>query len=226
MLLQNKTQKLELISNDNIVMEDLVEAINHGILVSNLAVMLSRELKLDSQFCNRMAQAGMLHDIGKLKLGKSIYGEKKGALVIEEMNQIRMHPTIGYDILKQYDYHESILEAIYHHHENDDGSGYPHNLKGDSIPLGGKILRICDVFAALVSDRPYRAAFDINTAIILMIEEVKNFDMQLFLAFLTLVHSEKFSEIQNFIDTLKEREQQEQHDNNQLECYEIMENMV
>lgn len=224
MLLQNKTHKLEYISNDNIVAEDLVEAINHGILVSNLAVMLSRELNLDPQFCKRMAQAGMLHDIGKLKLGKSVYGEKKGALVIEEMNQIRMHPTIGYTILKQYDYHESILEAIYHHHENYDGSGYPHNLKGDTIPLGGKILRICDVFAALVSDRPYRAAFDIDTTIYLMIEEVKNFDMKLFIAFLRVVHSEKFIEIQEFIDSLKESEQHQQQEEFQ-ESYELIENM-
>ena len=81
-----------------------------------------------------------------------------------------------------------ILETILYHHENYDGSGYPENLEGEDIPLGARILRVCDVFIALTSDRSYRRALDVDTAVQLMIEEVKNFDMEVFLAFMKVVH--------------------------------------
>lgn len=185
--------------------DDLSEAIDHGILVSNLAFLLSKELGKDDEFCYAMAEAGMVHDIGKLKLGKYLYGRNKDTLVIEEMKYVRMHPTIGYDILKNYEYSDIILESVYHHHENYDGSGYPDNLKEKSIPYGARILRTCDVFAALISERRYRAAFDIDTAIELMVEEVKNFDMEIFLAFLRIVNSDKFNEIQSFIESINKK---------------------
>jgi len=205
MLLENKLSTLDWSRLEYAVKDDLAEAIDHGILVSNLAVLLSQELGMDEEFCYLMAQAGMIHDIGKLKLGKYLYGRSKDTLVIEEMKYVRMHPTIGYDILKNYGYQKIILESVYHHHENYDGSGYPENLKEESIPLGARILRTCDVFAALVSERRYRAAFDLDTAMELMIEEVKNFDMQVYLAFLRVSHSEEFGEIQRFIDSINKK---------------------
>ena len=81
-----------------------------------------------------------------------------------------------------------MLESILYHHENYDGTGYPSNLSGKEIPLGARILRVCDVYAALSSDRPYRRAFDITTVIDLMIDEIKNFDMEVFLAFQRVIH--------------------------------------
>ncbi len=204
MLLDDKLG-IELSEIEYTVKDDLAEAIDHGILVSNLAVLLSKELGMDEEFCYMMAQAGMVHDIGKLKLGKYLYGRSKDTLVIEEMKYVRMHPTIGFDILKDYGYEAIILESVYHHHENYDGTGYPNNLKGESIPYGARILRTCDVFAALISERRYRAAFDLETAMELMIEEVKNFDMQIYLAFLGVVHSEQFNQIQEFIDSINKK---------------------
>lgn len=204
MLLDDKLG-IELSEIEYTVKDDLAEAIDHGILVSNLAVLLSKELGMKEEFCYMMAQAGMVHDIGKLKLGKYLYGRSKDTLVIEEMKYVRMHPTIGFDILKDYGYEDLILESVYHHHENYDGSGYPNNLKGESIPYGARILRTCDVFAALISERRYRAAFDLDTAMELMIEEVKNFDMQIYLAFLGIVHSEQFIQIQEFIDSINKK---------------------
>ena len=94
---------------------------------------------------------------------------------------------------------QDVLEAVYHHHENYDGTGYPDNLLEKDIPLGARILRTCDVFAALVSDRPYREAFDIDTAIELMIDEVKNFDMEVFLAFQRFINSEQFNSVKELI---------------------------
>lgn len=179
---------------------DLSDAIDHGILVSNLALLLSKELHLDEEFCNDMAVAGMLHDIGKLKLCKYLYGRRKDALRIEEIKYVRMHSELSYKILENRGYNSRILRAIYHHHENYDGSGYPDNIKGEDIPYGARILRTCDVFAALVSTRPYRAAFDVETAVELMIDEVKDFDMKIFLAFLRMIHSEQFNNLKQFID--------------------------
>ena len=94
-----------------------------------------------------------------------------------------------YEELKEQGYSDIVLQSILYHHENYDGSGYPSNLSGDSIPLGARILRVCDVYAALSSDRPYRKAFDVSTVIELMIDEIKNFDMEVFLAFQRVVHN-------------------------------------
>lgn len=187
-------------------MEDIEDAIAHGTLVSRLAYLVSKELSLEEGYCKELELAGMVHDIGKLKLGQYLYGRKKNSLRIEEMRYIRMHPTLGYEILKtEGGFSDTILMAVYHHHENMDGSGYPQNLKGEDIPLGAKILRPCDVFSALVSERHYRSAFDIDTAMELMIDEVKNFDMRIFLAFMRVVHSEEFEQIKNYITQNNQR---------------------
>lgn len=201
---------LDKIQNDSEILsianEDLVGEIRHGIIVSNLARLLAKKLKMSEAECYEMGVAGLIHDIGKLKLSKYLYGRKKDTLKIEEMKYVRMHSTFSYQILSAYDFSQTLLEAVYHHHENFDGSGYPDNLKGYEIPREARILRTCDVFAALVSNRPYRAAFDIPTAVELMIDEVKNFDMEIFLAFLELVHSEEFEKVKELIDKNKEYE--------------------
>ena len=170
---------------------DLSEELNHGIAVSNLAYAVAAELGQDEEFCYQMAIAGMLHDIGKLKLTDYINGQENDPLLIEELKYVRMHSSLGYEELKDQGYSELVLQSVLYHHENYDGSGYPSNLRGDSIPLGARILRVCDVYAALSSDRPYRKAFDVSTVIELMIDEIKNFDMEVFLAFQRVVHNNK-----------------------------------
>lgn len=198
---------LELLVSDKeaVLAGDLEEAIDHGILVSKLALLLSKELELDENFCYTMAKAGLVHDIGKLKLGQFLYKRSNNTLTVEEMKYIRMHPAIGYEILQSCDYEEVLLLSVYHHHENYDGTGYPGNLKEEDIPLGARILRICDVYAALISDRRYRVAFDKEMAIKLMIEEVKNFDMKIFLAFLRVVHSDQFNEVDEFVEHINKK---------------------
>lgn len=191
---------IDKVESEDVIKEDLEDAVNHGILVSKLAFKIARELGMDEEYCYNLAIAGMLHDIGKLKLSKYLYGRRKNTLVIEEMKYVRMHSTFSYEVLKNKGYSETILQAVYHHHENYDGSGYPDNLKGTAIPLGARILRTCDVFAALVSVRPYRAAFEMETAVDLMIDEVKNFDMGIFLAFQRVIHDIDFNNIQEYIN--------------------------
>lgn len=207
MLLDEEIKLLRSVAKESAGREaDIEEAIDHGILVSNLVVNLSKELGMDDEFCYDIAIAGMIHDVGKLKLDEYIYANKKSDLNIEQMRYVRMHSTLGYLLLSEKgNYSDRILQWVLHHHENCDGTGYPGNLKGDKIPYGAKILRVCDVFAALVSIRPYRAAFDIEQAVELMIDEVKNFDMKIFLAFLRVVNDEKFETIKTFIASINER---------------------
>ena len=178
-------------SGDRLLDFDLSEELNHGIAVSNLAYAVAAEVGQDEEFCYQMAIAGMLHDIGKLKLTDYINGQENDPLLIEELKYVRMHSSLGYEELKDQGYSELVLQSVLYHHENYDGSGYPSNLRGDSIPLGARILRVCDVYAALSSDRPYRRAFDVSTVIELMIDEIKNFDMEVFLAFQRVVHNNK-----------------------------------
>lgn len=197
-IMQKQEESNSVVISD-IIIDDFKDAVDHGILVSNLAKLIARELHFDDNFCHEIAIAGLLHDVGKLRLSKYLYGRRKDTLHIEEMKYVRMHSTFSYEILKAEGYNDFILQSVYHHHENYDGSGYPDNLVGTAIPIGARILRTCDVFAALVSDRPYRDAFDVDTAVELMIDEVKNFDMSIFLAFQRVVHSREFVAIREHV---------------------------
>lgn len=170
--------------------EDFSSGLTHAMCVSDLAGKLARELGLPEEEVQEIALAGMLHDIGKLKISRYIYGRQEDTMKIEETRYIRRHAQLGEQILRKQGMSDNICEMVLYHHENFDGSGYPFNLRGEEIPLGARILRVCDVFAALISDRPYRKAFDINTAILLLIDEVKNFDMRVFLAFQSVIHTE------------------------------------
>ena len=171
------------------LLHDLKNEIRHGMCVSVLAGMVAREMKLDHGFCHDVEVAGFLHDIGKLKISNYIYGRNKDSMNIEEMGYIRQHAKLGHDIIIEQGYPKYIAEMVLYHHENYDGSGYPFNLMKDDIPMGARILRVCDVFAALSSDRPYRKAFPYEKATEMMIDEVKEFDMKVFLAFQNVIHT-------------------------------------
>ncbi|MDO5538671.1 MAG: HD domain-containing phosphohydrolase [Eubacteriales bacterium] len=179
--------------NYRIIQTDFTKEISHGICVSNLARLVAKKLALPEDMCYNLAVAGLVHDIGKLEMMKYIYD--RNAMHIEEMRYVRTHAALGYALLNAQGYPGEIAEWVLYHHENYDGSGYPANRAGEEIPLGARILRVCDVFAALTSDRSYRKAFDKDTAIELMIAEVKNFDMRVFLAFQEVVNTEDVDEL-------------------------------
>ena len=165
----------------------LAKELSHGIRVSNLTYLVARKLKLSDSQCYNLAVAGFLHDVGKLELEKYVFG-REDTLTIEELKYVRLHTKLGAEIMRKNGYSEEMANWVYCHHENCDGSGYPNNLLKDQIPLEARIIRVCDVFAALTSERPYRDAFDVDTAVELMIEEIKNYDMKVFLAFLSVIY--------------------------------------
>ena len=141
----------------------------------------------------------MLHDIGKLRLAEQLHKERSEAMVVEKMKYVRMHAALSRDIMKEQGFDKELLDMVYHHHENYDGSGYPANISGEDIPMGARIIRVCDVYAALISDRSYRKAFSEKVAVELMIDEARHFDMKVFLAFLKVIHSEAYGKVQNII---------------------------
>ena len=166
-----------------------------GVLHTNDAdYQVAKELGEPEEFCHDLAVAGMLHDIGKEAVSGDL-DDMDAPLIVEEIHYVRLHAQASYEILKKEGYKETILLAVRHHHENYDGSGYPDNLSGEAIPLGARIIRVCDVYAALTSDRPYRQAFESQSAVQLMIEEIKDFDVKVFLAFQRMIHKNKEKEI-------------------------------
>lgn len=202
-LIKSILQRLNL---SELIEEDVYDTIDHGNLVGRLVCMLCEQMEYPEDFEQQVMVAAYLHDIGKLRLSKNIYGRDKNALQIEEARYMRMHASLGAEMLKECGFPEEICNAVYHHHENYDGSGYPSNLEGEKIPLEARILRVCDVFAALISERPYRKAFDMDTAVEMMIEDNKSFDMKIFLEFLKMYHTEEFHgimEISNDINAKK-----------------------
>ncbi len=169
--------------------KDFLIELTHGMVVSNVAVLVARELNLDNATCDKVALGGMVHDIGKLKINSYVDYEQKHSMRIDQMRYVRTHPTLGYAALSEMGFDKDVCEAVLYHHENYDGTGYPSNLSGEDIPLMARILRVSDVFSALISDRSYREAFDIDSAVELMIDEVRHFDMRVFLAFQRVVQS-------------------------------------
>lgn len=170
---------------------DLIDGIRHGVCVSNLTYLTAKKLGLPENICYELAVAGMVHDIGKLRLSSYLYGRNSNAMLIEEMQYMRMHSKLGYDILKAQGFSDFITESVLYHHENYDGSGYPENLKAESIPFGARVIKVADSFSALIAERPYREAFDFDTAISIMIEDIKEYDMRIFLAFQEIIHDEE-----------------------------------
>lgn len=181
-------QKLE--QADEPLLHEFMATLTHGMLVSNVAYLVGRELNLTEDQVNKVTLAGMVHDIGKLRINSCMINQPK-SMQIDEMRYVRTHPTLGYATLLEKGFDKDVCRAVLYHHENYDGSGYPANLSGRAIPYLARVLRVCDVFAALISTRSYRAAFDIDTAVELMIDEVKHFDMRIFLAFQRVVQSKE-----------------------------------
>ncbi len=182
----NTVNKIEMVPTT--LLDDLKDNINHGVCVSNLTYMIASKMKLDEGTCYELALAGLVHDIGKLKLSCYLYGRAEDSFMLEGMKYMRMHSKLSYDIIQFYDFSPFILQSVLYHHENYDGTGYPENLKGDEIPFGARVLRLADTFSALISKRPYRKAFDVDTAMEIMIEEINCYDMEAFIAFQKLIH--------------------------------------
>lgn len=127
----------------------------HQARVAELARAIAREMGLTEEESEVIHLAGLVHDLGKIRIPAEILS-KPGRLNEFEYGMIKTHPQAGYDILKGIDFSWPIAQMVLQHHERLDGSGYPRGLKGEEILLGARILSVADVVEAMASHRPYR----------------------------------------------------------------------
>lgn len=128
----------------------------HCVNVTILSVVTAIALGFTDEQLRQLSQAALLHDIGKTHISKEILN-KPDILTAEEYQEIQKHPQYGYDILKENDTISSVVRnAVYSHHENEDGTGYPRGFAGDKIHIFAKIIHIADVYDALTTRRVYK----------------------------------------------------------------------
>ncbi len=127
----------------------------HSNRVAYFSASLAEQLGLSKADRDTIYLAGLLHDIGKIGIDDQILN-KPGELTAEEFEQIKLHPQLGYEILKGVSQLNKVLPMVLHHHEAWDGSGYPHGLKATETPQLARIMAVADAFDAMSSDRPYR----------------------------------------------------------------------
>jgi len=129
----------------------------HSERVTRYSLQIARQLGLSAQDLDTVMYAAILHDVGKIGVDEAIL-RKPGTLTPAERQIMDRHPAIGSHIVAEVAFLREAQPCIRHHHEWYDGSGYPDGLRGPEIPLGARIIAVADVFDALTTDRPYRAA--------------------------------------------------------------------
>jgi len=130
----------------------------HSLRVTELSLSLGKELGIEDADLIHLRRGALLHDIGKMGTPDAIL-YKPDKLTEAEWGIVRRHPVYGYEILAPILFLQPAAEIAHCHHENWDGSGYPRGLKGKTIPLLARIVSVCNVFDALVSDQSYRRAW-------------------------------------------------------------------
>ncbi|MCT9810566.1 HD-GYP domain-containing protein [Acidovorax sp. Be4] len=159
----------------------------HCLAVSALMGALARRLGLDDHSVRKAALAGLLHDLGKASISPAVLN-KPGPLDAKEFAHIRTHPERGWQMLQAMDIDPAVREACLYHHEKIDGTGYPHKLEGDNIPLLARMTAICDIYDAVTSDRPYKRGWPPAEAVRRMAQWSRNhLDRKLFEAFVQTV---------------------------------------
>ena len=147
----------------------------HQKRVAYLVCEIAEEMGLSKGKIEGIRMAGSVHDIGKIQIPTEILIKPEHLSDIE-LIMIKMHPQVGYDILKEIDFPYPVARIILQHHERIDGSGYPEGLSGDKILLETRILAVADVIEAMSAYRPYRPSLGVPSAL----EEVKKYKGKLY----------------------------------------------
>ena len=164
------------------------ETQGHTLRVTELTQRLAEAMGIQSEEMVHIRRGVLLHDIGKMGIPDQIL-LKPGKLTDEEWVTMRRHPQYAFDMLSSIPYLRTALDIPYCHHEKWDGSGYPRGLKGEEIPLSARIFAVVDVWDALTTDRPYRAAWKEKDAVAYIEQQSGiHFDPQVAGLFLDLHH--------------------------------------
>ncbi|MBK3918824.1 DUF3391 domain-containing protein [Pseudomonas stutzeri] len=160
----------------------------HSVAVCALMVALARQLGLPEDQVQEAGMAGLLHDIGKMAMPLDVLN-KPGKLSEDEYAIMRSHPERGHAMLLAAltSVSDAVLDVCLHHHEKVDGTGYPHRLAGEQISLLARMGAICDVYDAITSNRPYKAAWDASGSLARMAQWQGHFDTRLLHAFVRAV---------------------------------------
>lgn len=170
----------------------------HSHRVSAYSAVLAREMGWPNEDVEGIRIAGLLHDIGKIAVDKTIIN-KASPLTSYECRELNSHPVVGYEILSKIKFPwKGIPMMTRNHHEKVDGSGYPDRLKRSDIPLGARIMALVDAFDAMTTDRPYRPRLSFREAM----DEVKanfnkQFDPDVVQPFITVIKKEVRREVDN-----------------------------
>lgn len=162
----------------------------HCMRVAEGSAMIAAELGMPAERVQKIRYAGMLHDIGKLGVPTKVL-QKNGKLTDDEYAAIKLHPTRGYEIVREISFLDEALAGIRHHHERLDGRGYPMGLVGMEIPESARVISVADVFDCLTSTRSYRKAWSVEAAIAELRRCAGNqFDPRMVEALVRAVHRE------------------------------------
>jgi diguanylate cyclase (GGDEF)-like protein/putative nucleotidyltransferase with HDIG domain len=151
---------------------DAKDTVTHGHIrrVQAHATSLAREVGVrDEALLKAIEAAALLHDMGKLAVPEYILN-KPGKLTETEFAKMKLHASVGADILSAIDFPYPVVPIVRHHHENWDGTGYPTGLRGTDIPIGARVLSVVDCFDALTSDRPYRPKLSDEDALAILMQ--------------------------------------------------------
>lgn len=146
------------------------ETEGHSVRVSHLAVKLGEALRYSHEQLKVLERGSLLHDIGKIGISDSIL-HKPGKLNDEEWKVMKLHPNIGAKIVEGIPFLEDTIPLIRHHQERWDGTGYPHGLKAEEIPMLARMFAVIDAFDALTSNRPYRQKISTEEALAYLREQ-------------------------------------------------------
>lgn len=156
--------------------DEKYELINHMNRVATLSKRMAEYMKIEESVSKEIYIAAHLHDVGKLVMHQSILN-KRGIITKQEKEYLNDHVKYSYvaSLLFGEKLTEDIIEMIFQHHENYDGTGYPRGLKDCQIHIGAHIIKVCDVYDAIRSDRPYREAMSQQEAFAEMMKEVEKY---------------------------------------------------